>query len=174
VTRLVGEDGEPVPYDGATIGELQVKAATLFDGYFGRPEATAASYAADGWFRTGDMAVIEPDGMHRIVGRASTDLIKSGGYRIGAGEVENALLDHPGVREAAVVGAPHEDLGQEIVAYVVADTDPGTGAGVSERKLIDFVAGHLSVHKRPRRVIFLDALPRNAMGKPQKGLLPPP
>jgi fatty acid CoA ligase FadD36 len=169
VTRLVGEDGEPVPYDGATIGELQVKAATLFDGYLGRPEATAASYAADGWFRTGDMAVIEPDGMHRIVGRASTDLIKSGGYRIGAGEVENALLDHPGVREAAVVGAPHEDLGQEIVAYVVADID-----AVGERALIDFVAGHLSVHKRPRRVIFLDALPRNAMGKPQKGLLPPP
>ncbi|MFE2430997.1 AMP-binding protein [Streptomyces sp. NPDC059373] len=165
-TRLVGEDGEPVARDGASVGELQVKAATLFDGYLGRADATAASYAADGWFRTGDMAVIEPDDMHRIVGRASTDLIKSGGYRIGAGEVENALLDHPAVREAAVVGAPHPDLGQQIVAYVVAD-------GVSEAQLIDFVAGHLSVHKRPRRVRFLDALPRNAMGKPQKRLLPP-
>lgn len=153
---------------GAEIGELQITGPTLFDGYLGRPEATAASFTTDGWFRTGDIAAIEPDGMHRIVGRASTDLIKSGGYRIGAGEVENALLDHPAVREAAVVGAPHSDLGQEIVAYVVVE-----GGGVGERELIDFVAGHLSVHKRPRKVRFLDALPRNAMGKPQKRLLPP-
>jgi fatty acid CoA ligase FadD36 len=152
----------------AEIGELQLTGPTLFDGYLGRPEASAASFTEDGWFRTGDIAAIEPDGMHRIVGRASTDLIKSGGYRIGAGEVENALLDHPAVREAAVVGAPHADLGQEIVAYVVV-----TDAGVGERELIDFVAGRLSVHKRPRKVRFLDALPRNAMGKPQKKLLPP-
>ncbi|MBP2403257.1 acyl-CoA synthetase [Streptomyces syringium] len=158
-TRVVAEDG-------AEIGELEVSGPTLFTGYLGRPEATAASYTDDGWFRTGDIAAIEPDGSHRIVGRASTDLIKSGGYRVGAGEVENALLDHPAVREAAVVGAPHEDLGQEIVAYVVADD-------VSEKALIDFVAGHLSVHKRPRRIRFLEALPRNAMGKPQKKLLPP-
>jgi fatty acid CoA ligase FadD36 len=153
--------------DGSGIGELQLRGPTLFDGYLGRPGATAGSYTDDGWFRTGDIAAIDPeDGSHRIVGRASTDLIKSGGYRIGAGEVENALLGHPAVREAAVVGAPHQDLGQEIVAYVVAD-------GVSEQELIDFVAGHLSVHKRPRRVRFMDALPRNAMGKPQKKLLPP-
>jgi fatty acid CoA ligase FadD36 len=148
------------------IGELQVKGPTLFDGYLGRPEATAASYTADGWFRTGDIAAVEEDGTHRIVGRASTDLIKSGGYRIGAGEVENALLDHPAVREAAVVGAPHPDLGQEIVAYVVAE-------GVSAAELTDFVAARLSVHKRPRTVRFLAELPRNAMGKPQKRLLPP-
>jgi fatty acid CoA ligase FadD36 len=152
------------PVDG--IGELQVRGPTLFDGYLGRPEATAASYTADGWFRTGDIAAIDADGTHRIVGRASTDLIKSGGYRIGAGEVENALLAHPAVREAAVVGAPHQDLGQEIVAYVVAD-------GVSAAELTDFVATRLSVHKRPRRVRFLAELPRNAMGKPQKRLLPP-
>ncbi|MBB4894809.1 fatty acid CoA ligase FadD36 [Streptomyces olivoverticillatus] len=148
------------------IGELEVSGPTLFAGYLGRAEATAAAYTADGWFRTGDIAAIEPDGTHRIVGRASTDLIKSGGYRIGAGEVENALLDHPAVAEAAVVGVPHEDLGQEIVAYVVAE-------GVGEQALIDFVAGHLSVHKRPRRIRFVEALPRNAMGKPQKKLLPP-
>ncbi|GAA0494120.1 acyl-CoA synthetase [Streptomyces stramineus] len=157
-TRVVAEEGG--------IGELEVSGPTLFSGYLSRPEATAEAHTADGWFRTGDIATVGADGMHRIVGRASTDLIKSGGYRVGAGEVENALLDHPAVREAAVVGAPHEDLGQEIVAYVVAD-------GVSERALIDFVAGHLSVHKRPRRVRFLEALPRNAMGKPQKKLLPP-
>ncbi|MDT0548817.1 MULTISPECIES: acyl-CoA synthetase [Streptomyces] len=158
-TRIAAEEG-------AEIGELQLTGPTLFDGYLNRPEATAGSYTEDGWFRTGDIAAVEPDGFHRIVGRASTDLIKSGGYRVGAGEVENALLDHPAVREAAVVGAPHEDLGQQIVAYVVAD-------GVSEAELIDFVAGQLSVHKRPRKVRFLDALPRNAMGKPQKKLLPP-
>ncbi|WP_435177418.1 AMP-binding protein [Actinacidiphila sp. bgisy145] len=148
------------------IGELQLTGPTLFDGYLGRPEATAASYTDDGWFRTGDIAAVDADGTHRIVGRASTDLIKSGGYRIGAGEVENALLAHPAVREAAVVGAPHTDLGQEIVAYVVAD-------GVSATELTDFVASRLSVHKRPRRVRFLGELPRNAMGKPQKRLLPP-
>ncbi|MFF3250600.1 acyl-CoA synthetase [Actinacidiphila glaucinigra] len=172
--RRPGSVGLPLPgirtriaaEAGAEIGELQLTGPTLFDGYLGRPEATAASYTEDGWFRTGDIAAIEPDGMHRIVGRASTDLIKSGGYRIGAGEVENALLDHPAVREAAVVGAPHADLGQEIVAYVVAD-------GVGERELIDFVADHLSAHKRPRKVRFLTELPRNAMGKPQKKLLPP-
>ncbi|WP_235487636.1 acyl-CoA synthetase [Streptomyces roseoverticillatus] len=157
-TRLVAAEGG--------IGELEVRGPTLFSGYLGRPEATEAAHTADGWFRTGDIAAIEEDGTHRIVGRASTDLIKSGGYRVGAGEVENALLDHPAVREAAVVGVPHDDLGQEIVAYVVAD-------GATEKQLIDFVAGHLSVHKRPRRVRFLDALPRNAMGKPQKKLLPP-
>ncbi|WP_449479226.1 acyl-CoA synthetase [Streptomyces abikoensis] len=157
-TRLVAAE--------SGIGELEVCGPTLFSGYLGRPEATAAAHTADGWFRTGDIAAIEEDGTHRIVGRASTDLIKSGGYRVGAGEVENALLDHPAVREAAVVGVPHDDLGQEIVAYVVAD-------GATEKQLVDFVAGHLSVHKRPRRIRFLDALPRNAMGKPQKKLLPP-
>ncbi|WNE97018.1 acyl-CoA synthetase [Streptomyces luomodiensis] len=165
-TPLAGIRTRIAAEEGAEIGELQLTGPTLFDGYLNRPEATAGSYTEDGWFRTGDIAAVDPDGFHRIVGRASTDLIKSGGYRIGAGEVENALLDHPAVREAAVVGAPHDDLGQEIVAYVVAD-------GIGERELIDFVAAQLSVHKRPRKVRFLEALPRNAMGKPQKKLLPP-
>ncbi|GAA4449446.1 acyl-CoA synthetase [Phytohabitans houttuyneae] len=163
-TRLVGEDGAPAPHDGESVGELQVRGATLFSGYLNRPDATAAAFAEDGWFRTGDVATIGPDGWHRIVGRSSTDLIKSGGYRIGAGEVENALLAHPAVREAAVVGAPHDDLGQEIVAYVVAD-------GVTADELIGFVADQLSVHKRPRQVRFLPELPRNGMGKVQKQLL---
>ncbi|MFD8096333.1 acyl-CoA synthetase [Streptomyces malaysiensis] len=165
-TPLSGISTRIAAEEGAEIGELQLTGPTLFDGYLNRPEATAGSYTEDGWFRTGDIAAIDPDGFHRIVGRASTDMIKSGGYRIGAGEVENALLDHPAVREAAVVGAPHEDLGQEIVAYVVAD-------GIGEQELIDFVVSQLSVHKRPRKVRFLEALPRNAMGKPQKKLLPP-
>ena len=168
-TRLVGEKGEPIPYDGATVGELQVRGATVFDGYLRRPEANAGSFTADGWFRTGDMAVVEPDGAHRIVGRASTDLIKSGGYRIGAGEVENALLSHPAVLEAAVVGVADEDLGQRIVAYVVCPD--AAGGAITEKDLIDAVARELSVHKRPRTVVFLDTLPRNAMGKVRKDQL---
>ncbi|MDL4820009.1 acyl-CoA synthetase [Actinomadura opuntiae] len=157
-TRLVAENGDPVPADGETPGELLVRARHPFKGYLNRPEATAKSFTPDGWFRTGDIATIGPDGWHRIVGRASTDLIKSGGYRIGAGEVENALLAHPAVKEAAVAGTPHDDLGEQVTAYVVAD-------GVTEGQLIDFVAGRLSVHKRPRVVHLVGALPRNAMGK---------
>ncbi|SCL14046.1 fatty acid CoA ligase FadD36 [Micromonospora nigra] len=163
-TRLVDEQGGPLPADGTTMGELQVCGPTLFDGYLHRPEADAASRTPDGWFRTGDVATIDPDGWHRIVGRAATDLIKSGGYRIGAGEVEDALLAYPGVREAAVVGVPHPDLGQQVTAYVVGD-------GVRESELIDFVARQLSAHKRPRQVRLVDALPRNALGKVQKSRL---
>ncbi|WP_327411615.1 AMP-binding protein [Streptomyces sp. NBC_01233] len=157
-TRIAAEDS-------AEIGELQLTGPTLFTGYLNRPEATAAAYTPDGWFRTGDIAAVdESDGVHRIVGRASTDMIKSGGYRIGAGEIENALLDHPHVSEAAVVGVPDADLGQRIVAFVVARQVTGA-------ELTDFVAAHLSVHKRPREVRFVTAIPRNAMGKPQKRLL---
>jgi len=158
-TRLVGEDGSPVPADGESVGELQVSGATLFDGYLNRPDADAEAWTADGWFRTGDVAVIGPDGFHRIVGRASVDLIKSGGYKIGAGEVEAALRDHPGVADAAVVGAPDDDLGQVVVAYVIPD-GPVTG-----EQLTAFVAERLSMHKRPRRVVLVAELPRNAMGK---------
>ncbi|MFB8398780.1 acyl-CoA synthetase [Streptomyces yangpuensis] len=164
-TPLPGVTTRIAAEDGAEIGELQLTGPTLFSGYLGRPEATAAAYTEDGWFRTGDIAAVdEKDGVHRIVGRASTDLIKSGGYRIGAGEIENALLDHPRVREAAVVGVPDADLGQRIVAFVVAE-------GVTGAELTDFVAAHLSVHKRPREVRFVETVPRNAMGKPQKRLL---
>ncbi|MGP4025146.1 acyl-CoA synthetase [Actinomadura sp. 3N407] len=166
-TRLRAEDGGPVPHDGETPGELHVRAPLLFKGYLNRPDATAESFTGDGWFRTGDIAAIGPDGWHRIVGRASTDLIKSGGYRIGAGEIENALLAHPDVREAAVVGTPHDDLGEQVTAYVVAE-------GVGERQLIDFVAERLSVHKRPRVVHLVASLPRNAMGKVVKTRLTDP
>ncbi|MEV4617546.1 acyl-CoA synthetase [Asanoa sp. NPDC049573] len=160
-TRLVDEHGAPGPHDGTTPGALEIRGATVFDGYLGRPDATSASFTGDGWFRTGDVATIDADGVHRIVGRASTDLIKTGGYRVGAGEVEDALLTHPGVREAAVVGRPDDDLGQRIVAYVVAD-------GATGDDLIQHVAGQLSNHKRPRDVVFVEELPRNALGKVQK------
>lgn len=162
-TRLRDETGQPVPHDGSSIGGLQVRGPMLFDGYFGRPEATAECWTEDGWFRTGDVAAIDADGFHRIVGRESVDLIKSGGYRIGAGEVETTLLGHPGVAEVAVVGLPDGDLGQRIVAFVVPrDTAP------AEQELIDHVAGELSAHKRPREIRFVTSLPRNAMGKVQK------
>ena len=156
-TRLIGEDGALVAHDGETIGRLQVRTPTLFEGYLNRPDATAEAVSPDGWYRTGDVAVIDAEGMHRIVGRESVDLIKSGGYRIGAGEIETALLGHPGVVEVAVVGLPDADLGQRIVAFVVGDA--------RTEELIAFVAQQLSVHKRPREVRWVDALPRNAMGK---------
>ena len=155
---MMDDDGTILPTDGEAIGELQVRGPMVFTGYRGRPEATAGAFTTDGWFRTGDVVTISADGTHRIVGRASTDLIKSGGYKIGAGEVEDSLLGVPGVREAAVIGTPHPDLGEQVTAYVVAD-------GVSEQQLIDHVAARLSVHKRPRHVVFVEALPRNPMGK---------
>ncbi|MFL0159877.1 acyl-CoA synthetase [Mycobacteroides chelonae] len=156
-TRLLAEDGGAAPHDGETVGQLQVQGPTLFSGYLNLPEKTAEVLTEDGWYRTGDVAVVDADGMHRIVGRESVDLIKSGGYRIGAGEIETVLLGHPGIVEAAVVGVPDDDLGQRIVAYVVGD--------VVEDDVIGFVAQQLSVHKRPREVRRVDALPRNAMGK---------
>ncbi|NJP52258.1 acyl-CoA synthetase [Streptomyces sp. SBST2-5] len=167
--RLVEEDGTPVTaYDGETVGEIQVRGPNLFTEYLNRPDATAAAFTADGWFRTGDMAVREPDGYVRIVGRKATDLIKSGGYKIGAGEIENALLEHPGVREAAVTGEPDSDLGERIVAWVVP-ADPQSPPGPEE--LAGHVARRLAPHKRPRVVHHLQALPRNDMGKIMKRAL---
>ncbi|MFF9620433.1 acyl-CoA synthetase [Streptomyces griseosporeus] len=167
--RLVEEDGSPVAaYDGETVGEIQVRGPNLFSEYLNRPDATAAAFTADGWFRTGDMAVREPDGYVRIVGRKATDLIKSGGFKIGAGEIENALLEHPGVREAAVTGEPDPDLGERIVAWIVP-ADPQAPPGAEE--LADHVAARLAPHKRPRTVRYLDALPRNDMGKIMKRAL---
>lgn len=162
-TRLVDDAGFEVPHDGETIGELRVAGSTLFDGYLNHPDATADSFD-DGWFGTGDAAVIDPDGFHRIVGRQSIDIIKSGGFKVGAGEVESALLTHPAVHEVAVVGLTDDDLGQRIVAFVVGDT-------VESSVLVAHVAGELSAHKRPREIRFVAELPRNSMGKLQKSLL---
>ncbi|MEU4347550.1 acyl-CoA synthetase [Streptomyces sp. NPDC023838] len=176
-------DGEPrpgtvgVPLPGVElrladesdgIGEIQVRGPNLFSGYLNRPDATAAAFTEDGWFRTGDMASLDADGYVRIVGRKATDLIKSGGYKIGAGEIENALLDHPGVREAAVTGEPDADLGERIVAWVVP-ADPQ--APPTAEELAAHVAAQLSPHKRPRTVRFLETLPRNDMGKIMKRAL---
>ncbi len=151
--RLVEED--------QGIGEVHVRGPNVFSGYLGRP----SPLTADGWFPTGDLASLDADGQVRLVGRKATDLIKSGGYKIGAGEVENALLGHPAVAEVAVLGEPDDDLGERVVAYVVA------AAPVTEAALADHVARTLAPHKRPRTVRFVDTLPRNPMGKVQKALL---
>ncbi|MCX5557465.1 acyl-CoA synthetase [Streptomyces sp. NBC_00038] len=180
--RLVEEDGSTIAAydtdggaptgfcDGESVGEIQVRGPNLFTEYLNRPDATAAAFTEDGWFRTGDMAVLDADGYVRIVGRKATDLIKSGGYKIGAGEIENALLEHPAVREAAVTGEPDEDLGERIVAWVVPDGTPDPALG---SELSDHVARRLAPHKRPRVVHFLESLPRNDMGKILKRALLP-
>ncbi|MCX2968434.1 MULTISPECIES: acyl-CoA synthetase [Streptomyces] len=163
--RLVDDDGERVEADdGETVGEIQVRGPNLFTEYLHRPDATNGAFAG-GWFRTGDMATRDAEGFYRIVGRKSTDLIKSGGYKIGAGEIENALLEFPGVREAAVTGAPDPDLGERVVAWIV----PADGAAPpDEVALTDHVAAQLAPHKRPREVRFVAELPRNDMGKVMK------
>ncbi|MCK7625824.1 acyl-CoA synthetase [Streptomyces sp. RS10V-4] len=171
--RLVDDAGRAVEAsDGETVGEIQVRGPNLFTEYLNRPDATAAAFDG-GWFRTGDMAVRDPAGNYRIVGRKATDLIKSGGYKIGAGEIENALLAHPGVAEAAVTGERDADLGERIVAWIVPETGPGAAPAPSAQELTDHVARQLAPHKRPRTVHFLTALPRNDMGKVLKRDLRP-
>ncbi|MBA0124781.1 AMP-binding protein [Haloechinothrix sp. YIM 98757] len=164
--RIVDESGTPIDArDGSTIGEIQVCGPNLFTEYLHRPDATAEAFDGE-WFRTGDMATVDGDGYVRIVGRKATDLINSGGYKIGAGEIENALGEHPGVAEVAVTGEPDADLGERIVAWVVpAGECPGA------EELSNHVAGILAPHKRPREVRFLDALPRNDLGKVTKRAL---
>ena len=159
--RLTGSVGRPLPDVSTRLvdDELQVQAPWLFEGYLNRPDATAAAWTDDGWFRTGDTAAVDDQGRFRIVGRTSVDIVKSGGYKIGAGEVEDALLSHPAVREAAVVGQPDDDLGQRVVAYVV---------GEGPRDLTGWLGARLAKHKLPRDVHWVDSLPRNALGKVQK------
>jgi malonyl-CoA/methylmalonyl-CoA synthetase len=166
--ELVDEQRQQIDArDDTTIGEVAVRSDAVFAGYLGRDDATAAVLDEDGWFYTGDLATRTNDGAIRILGRRSTDLIKTGGYRVGAGEIESCLLEHPSVREAAVVGIEDDDLGQRVAAYVVLRN----GEPQNPEQLIAFVAERLSPHKRPRDVCFLDELPRNAMGKVQKKLL---
>ncbi|MBA4085912.1 acyl-CoA synthetase [Janibacter terrae] len=164
-TRIRTDDGRAVPADGETIGRLEVRGSMLFDRYLNRDDATAASFTQDGWFVTGDMAAWDDGGFHRIVGRESVDLIKSGGYRVGAGEIEASLLGRPEVAEVAVAGVPDPDLGQRIVAWVVPS---GRADDAVAATLVAHVAEELAWHKRPREVRFTDSLPRNAMGKIQK------
>jgi malonyl-CoA/methylmalonyl-CoA synthetase len=162
--RLVDDDGRAIEAaDDDTIGEIHVRGPNLFLEYLNRPDATAEALDG-GWFKTGDLATRAADGYVRIVGRRATDLIKSGGFKIGAGEIEGALLEHPAVREVAVTGEPDPDLGERIVAWVVVQE----GESPSEDELSGHVADLLTPHKRPRTVRFVRELPRNEMGKVQK------
>lgn len=163
-TRIRGDGGELLAHDGESIGTLEVRGATIGAGYLNRPDATAESITSDGWFVTGDSAVIGEDGMHRIVGRTSVDIIKSGGYKVGAGEVEASVAELEGVAEVAVVGVADDDLGQRIEAVIVA----ADGMSINADDVIAHVASQLSVHKRPRNVHIVESLPRNALGKVQK------
>ena len=142
------------------MGEIVVRGPNLFTEYLNRPDATAEAMR-DGWFHTGDLATRDPDGYWRIVGRRATDLIKTGGYKVGAGEVEGTLLDHPGVLEVAVPASP--------IPTWASGSSPGSSRDGSrpglEQELIDHVAAELAPYKRPREVRFVDELPRNALGK---------
>ncbi len=159
--RLIDDDGHVLaPDDVSTIAEIHVRGPNLFSGYLNRPDATS-EVIVDGWFKTGDLATRDADGYVKIVGRRAIDLIKTGGYKVGAGEVEAAILEYPGVAEAAVLGEPDDDLGERIVACVVLESS----VELEAQQLSDHVATLLSPHKRPRRTLFLDELPRNAMGK---------
>jgi len=166
--RLVDDAGAVIEdSDDEAIGEIHVRGPNLFAEYLNRPDATTAAIRDGGWFATGDLAARAPDGYIRIVGRRATDLIKTAGFRVGAGEVESALLEHPAVAEAAVTGEPDDDLGERIVAWVV----PRPGAPPIEQELADHVAQLLAPHKRPRDVRFVAELPRNEMGKVLKTAL---
>ncbi len=162
------------PLDGVAVrivrDEVQVRGDSLFLGYRNRPDATAAATTSDGWFRTGDVAELGEDGALRLLGRLATDLIMSGGFKLGAGEIEAALLEHPAVAEAAVTGEPDPDLGERVVAWIV-DAGPEPA---SDEELAGHVAALLTPHKRPRVVRRVDELPRNALGKVQKARLGSP
>lgn len=148
------------------IGEIEVRGPHVFAGYINRPEATAEAFSADGWFKTGDLGWVSDDGYYTITGRAR-ELIISGGYNIYPREIEDVLATHPAIAEVAVLGAADEDMGEEVVAVVV----PRDGETPRAEDIIAFCREHLASYKKPRRVVFADALPRNALGKVLKHVL---
>lgn len=174
--RIPGHVGSPLPGvviqrvapDGAVIesddelGELQIRGPGVFLEYWRRPDATAAAFQ-DGWFRTGDMAVVD-DSHFRLLGRTSVDILKCGGYKVSALEIEEVLRGHPGVKDCAVVGLPDEEWGQCIAAAIVKQ--PGDAGDILDQEIL---SGHarefLAPYKLPREWRFIPDLPRNAMGK---------
>jgi fatty-acyl-CoA synthase len=163
--RVVDDLGDEVPPDGVTLGEITVRGNVVMDGYYNDPEATKKAMG-DGWFHTGDAAVVHPDGYAEIRDRIK-DVIISGGENISSVEVEGALLRHPAVGEAAVVGLPNEKWGETPHAFVVLRPDqPAT-----EAELIAFVRDRIAHYKAPRGVTFVTDLPKTATGKIQKYVL---
>jgi len=162
--RVVGSDGREL--SPGEIGELEVRGPNVFPGYWRLPERTAEDFTADGFFHTGDQASIDSDGYVSIVGR-SKDMVISGGLNVYPKEVELVLDGLPGVRESAVIGVPHPDLGEAVVAAVV----PEHGAAFDEAALLAEVKRRLASFKTPKRAVAVDELPRNAMAKVQKAAL---
>jgi malonyl-CoA/methylmalonyl-CoA synthetase len=165
--RIAGSVGYPLPgvdlrIDGGELGVIQIRGPSVFSGYWRMPEKTAEEFTADGWFITGDVGRQDPDGRVWISGRAK-DLIISGGYNVYPKEVELVLDDVPGVIESAVVGVPHPDFGEAVVAVVMGEA--------GEETLIAEARARLAHYKIPKRVVRVDELPRNAMGKVQKNVL---
>ena len=148
------------------IGEIEVRGPHVFSGYWNRPDATAEAFSADGWFKTGDLGWCSADGYYTITGRAR-ELIISGGYNVYPREVEDVLEAHPAVAEAAVLGMPDPDMGEQVVAVIV----PQEGQTPDAAELIAFCRERLASYKKPRHVVFAQTLPRNALGKIQKHLL---
>ncbi len=159
--RLKTESGSIVSAEDEP-GEIQVRGPGVFSEYWQRPEITTESFD-DGWFRTGDMAVVET-GYYRIMGRLSVDIIKSGGYKLSALEIESTLLDHPLIRECAVIGLPDDTWGESVTAVVVLPSD----TGLELSSLREWCKERMSVYKIPQRLLVVEELPRNAMGKVTK------
>jgi malonyl-CoA/methylmalonyl-CoA synthetase len=162
--RIADGDGLALPQ--GEIGMIEVRGPNVFQGYWNMPEKTAAEFRKDGFFITGDMGVIGPDGYLRIVGRGK-DLIITGGLNVYPREIEALLDDIPGVEESAVVGLPHEDFGEAVTAFIIARD----GAALTEKQIEEALQGRLARFKQPKRVLFLKALPRNTMGKVQKAVI---
>ena len=164
--RRAGTVGFPLPGVEVRLadesGGIDVRGPNVFAGYWQRPEATAETFTDDGWFHTGDLGSWDDDGYLTILGRAK-ELIITGGYNVYPREVEDVLADHPGVAEVAVVGEASDEWGETVVAHVVGDGDTAA--------LLAHAETQLSPYKRPRKVVWVDALPRNPLGKVQKHLL---
>ena len=163
--RIVDPETE-APLPDGEVGELQIKGAHVFKGYWRQPEKTAEAFTEDGWLRTGDMGTREPDGYFTLKGRAK-DLIITGGLNVYPPEVELALMKHPAVAACAVIGCPDDEWGEQVVAVII----PQEGAPVGEEAICAFCRERLAAYKAPRRVVFVDAFPANALGKIQKAKL---
>jgi malonyl-CoA/methylmalonyl-CoA synthetase len=159
--RIADEDSQPV-IDGHP-GEIQIKGPNLFKEYWGKPEATSESFTSEGWFKTGDIAVFE-EGSYRILGRNSVDIIKSGGYKISALEIEEVLRTHPQIKDCAVVGIPDEEWGEVVAASLILKDQKE----IDTVELSGWLKERLPTYKIPRKYIFQDDLPRNVMGKVSK------
>jgi len=158
------ETGKEIARD--SIGMIEVKGPNVFKGYWRMPEKTKAEFRDDGFFITGDLGKIDGKGYVHILGRGK-DLVISGGFNVYPKEIESEIDAMPGVIEAAVIGVPHADFGEGVTAVVVCDK----AAGVDEAAVLNALDGRLAKFKMPKRVIFVDELPRNAMGKVQKNIL---